>query len=731
MDYWIGDGHYAYVTDQGPEWLVIYSSKDNMQYVEDLFLNVSERDASEYPRELLEFEVSDSVFMYRGQEAYMVRGRDDASVFESIYSVRQYFDPAPFANHKFANWNEELKHTKGSLLLYSRRSSEGDTVVMEYQQIKPLALTTSDFKPDRFRKKWQSRNQSLINELKQMQSEQPLSVNFQSIQVSGEMSQENINFPFALTTMDPSYMKLQLDVMNTSLLIFMDGSHTVTYNPFENTAVRTKSESGNTTGNIFKKVFREEIVPEGVQAIYVNDLEIDSLQVRRVLLASEGLTEARFYDLKTGLMKLSISLESIEWYLGYKMFGEHIFPSRILSVDEGLFFRIDELAFDLPIDNTYFELPDSLSHLLRDESAEMSAEEYYNLAEKQAGYVSNMDSLNAAIRNYKLAIEKAPDSDLYYNQLGNAYYYQEDFFSALVNYKIATEKNPQNYIPWQNLASVKYQLEKYESALEDINRAIALNNKDSDNFDWRGEIYYALDEPGKARADLEEAFRLNPKDAGVASKLGILLYGMDSYDSGLYYMDKAAELGGLDGDDINYHGLLYFSLDRFDEALAKFEHVIREFPEVTIAEYNRAYTLASMGRREEAIQAYEQMLASDSTNAEVMDNLGMLYYENSDYAAAVPHFKRAISVVDNEAIYFDHLGNSYYHLMKFKDAISAYDKSINLYPDDPQIYYNRGMSKIRLSDKFDGCKDLKAAMDLGLEEAEEQFQETCSFLPAE
>ncbi len=71
-------------------------------------------------------------------------------------------------------------------------------------------------------------------------------------------------------------------------------------------------------------------------------------------------------------------------------------------------------------------------------------------------------------------------------------------------------------------------------------------------------------------------------------------------------------------------------------------------------------------------------------------------------------------------------GNAKADLEDYKGAIQDYNKAIELNPDLAEAYYNRGVAKIFLGQKDDGCLDLSKAGELGHAEAYEAIKENCN-----
>ncbi len=71
-------------------------------------------------------------------------------------------------------------------------------------------------------------------------------------------------------------------------------------------------------------------------------------------------------------------------------------------------------------------------------------------------------------------------------------------------------------------------------------------------------------------------------------------------------------------------------------------------------------------------------------------------------------------------------GNTKYELKDYKGAIKYYNKAIELNPNNAVAYYNRGLAKIHLGQKDNGCLDLSKAGELGHAKAYEVIKEYCN-----
>jgi tetratricopeptide (TPR) repeat protein len=83
---------------------------------------------------------------------------------------------------------------------------------------------------------------------------------------------------------------------------------------------------------------------------------------------------------------------------------------------------------------------------------------------------------------------------------------------------------------------------------------------------------------------------------------------------------------------------------------------------------------------------------------------------------------------------YAYLGSAQHELENYPAAIRAFDKAVLFEPTDPtqrpawvRVYYNRGVSKYKMEDKLNACKDMNKAKKLGLndEDALDHIKKLC------
>lgn len=94
----------------------------------------------------------------------------------------------------------------------------------------------------------------------------------------------------------------------------------------------------------------------------------------------------------------------------------------------------------------------------------------------------------------------------------------------------------------------------------------------------------------------------------------------------------------------------------------------------------------------EAMAVYEQVLSLDPEHAAAHINLGTLYYNRQDYAAAEGHYRRALEIDPRYALAHFDLGNVLDETGRVQDAIQAYMTALQLAPTYADAHYNLALA---------------------------------------
>jgi tetratricopeptide (TPR) repeat protein len=108
----------------------------------------------------------------------------------------------------------------------------------------------------------------------------------------------------------------------------------------------------------------------------------------------------------------------------------------------------------------------------------------------------------------------------------------------------------------------------------------------------------------------------------------------------------------------------------------------------------------------EARAAYEKAIALDPTHIDALVNLGRLFHEDGDPAAAEKHYRAALSADPTHPVAAFNLGVALDDLGRLAAAADAYRRAIELDPDNPDAHYNLAGILERQHDKAGAVRHL-------------------------
>jgi len=109
-------------------------------------------------------------------------------------------------------------------------------------------------------------------------------------------------------------------------------------------------------------------------------------------------------------------------------------------------------------------------------------------------------------------------------------------------------------------------------------------------------------------------------------------------------------------------------------------------------------------------------------------NQAIIQKLSGDATGAVQEFNNLIAEAEKEdPTLYKLRGNANMLLGEYQYAINDYNRAILLDNDFAEAYFNRGLARIMLYNRPDGCLDLERGVELGYEEGEERRQLFCNF----
>ena len=159
-------------------------------------------------------------------------------------------------------------------------------------------------------------------------------------------------------------------------------------------------------------------------------------------------------------------------------------------------------------------------------------------------------------------------------------------------------------------------------------------------------------------------------------------------------------------DDKLYNkGTTYLNAGDYEKAVKNLNKSIEKNDKFIDAYFNRALSYTYLKKYDEAINDYSIVIQLDPNNEVSFFNRSRIFILKKEYQKALSDLNSAINI-DKKFIevYFDK-AQVMIKMRNLDGAISTYTDLIEVLPNDPIPYYNRGLIKYRNGDKKGACED--------------------------
>jgi arylsulfatase A-like enzyme/Flp pilus assembly protein TadD len=214
-------------------------------------------------------------------------------------------------------------------------------------------------------------------------------------------------------------------------------------------------------------------------------------------------------------------------------------------------------------------------------------------------------------------IKARPDFAMAYFRLGDVYETKglvEDRLQALER---GAKANPRNYVMVAGYGITLVNKGRYQKGIEVLSGVIGLFDRDAEVWNSLGVAYWKTGEFDKARSHFEQALALDADDAIYNDNMG-------SFFVATALRTKSAQ--------------------EVEKALGYFDKAIAADPELASAYNGKAGALKILGRRDEAISAWEKALTLDPRFDYPAYNLAVSYLEKGDKATALDYCRRYLEI---------------------------------------------------------------------------------------
>lgn len=229
-------------------------------------------------------------------------------------------------------------------------------------------------------------------------------------------------------------------------------------------------------------------------------------------------------------------------------------------------------------------------------SLNISGDKYY-----QAG------NIEAAVREFHLALALDPDNVNVHNSLGVCFGVQNELDKALDEFRMAARLAPKEIMAVYNAGYVYFLKKEYDTALEYFLRAERMDASVFEINIQTGRIYLELNQPENAKKYLETATARNPKSAAAFRLLGDAYTLLDRPTDAITAYKTALKLNPDNAEAISALGYLYEMQGKNAEIALMFcRQAVQTAPDNGLFHHRLGRLYLNRSMMEEALDAFQK-----------------------------------------------------------------------------------------------------------------------------
>lgn len=306
-------------------------------------------------------------------------------------------------------------------------------------------------------------------------------------------------------------------------------------------------------------------------------------------------------------------------------------------------------------------------------------------------YDTKKDTSKAVIY-FQNALELAPNNIGILMKLSDLYMKSQKKEEAIASYEKVL-KLKSDFLPAMNNLAFLYSEEE-----QDLDRALDLANtvyrklpKNPDVADTLGWIYVLKNVHSQAEPYLQQAISERPEHPSIIYHLAMLRYGQKRHQEAEILLTKAIE-NGLSGNELTVAQETLASITQSKEKLfeakaqnqqgnteqakAVLEKMLKDEGFNVAAAAELAVLYVEQDKKiDQALELAQKAYAIQSTNPQVLDALGWVYYHQGALPLAKQYLEQALKNDDEYALARIHLGAIYLKKDELKDARKELEKA--------------------------------------------------------
>jgi tetratricopeptide (TPR) repeat protein len=246
-------------------------------------------------------------------------------------------------------------------------------------------------------------------------------------------------------------------------------------------------------------------------------------------------------------------------------------------------------------------------------------------------------------------INKSPQNDRPYANLGLAYLRLDKNDRALDFFKIAVKKNPLKEINYYLLGKSQLAEGNFEEAIIHLTHAHQIKADEYRTVYLLGNALLKQGNTREAIKHLQTALIIRPQSHQAMNSMGKALLFIGDINESIYFFEQALNIAPEQKDTHNNLGNALLKINKNKEAIYYYNQVLTDQPNHVEANINMGVALTRINDIDSAMIHFQNAIIVAPDNAEAHNNLGVLLIKKNQYIKAKNHFKTALQLRPNYA----------------------------------------------------------------------------------
>jgi tetratricopeptide (TPR) repeat protein len=215
----------------------------------------------------------------------------------------------------------------------------------------------------------------------------------------------------------------------------------------------------------------------------------------------------------------------------------------------------------------------------------------------------------------------------------------------------------------------------------------------------RGEIQILYPSQDKRTIPLlEEVLKGDPKDETAHEMLALLERKQGNCPAAIEHFRLSANQIDTHPDSLEAYGDCLVHAKQLDEAIPVFEHLSSLLPTRTYPKYDLAVVLVGTKQNERALKVLDPLLATDSTDPDLLSLASEAHEAMGDTPQAVTLLRQAIVLKPENPSFYTAFAALCLSHSSFQVGIDMINAGIERISTDPSLYISRGLLYAQLSE---------------------------------